>query len=123
MDGGSYVGNLFKQKVVSPKNDLSATVTLHNNLFYHGLSDHIHCSNRPFTYVLRKDTLTLSRIKTYTVYKKCSQRIITQKQPEPCCLTEICEGSFTIVTPIQTLALRQASEESACFLLSYFCDD
>jgi len=23
----------------------------------------------------------------------------------------------------QTLALRQASEESACFLLSFFCDD
>jgi len=23
----------------------------------------------------------------------------------------------------QTLALRQASEESACFLLSLFCDD
>jgi len=23
----------------------------------------------------------------------------------------------------QTLALQQASEESACFLLSFFCDD
>jgi len=27
------------------------------------------------------------------------------------------------VTCKQTLGLRQASEESACFLLSFFCDD
>jgi len=34
---------------------------------------------------------------------------------------------YSIETPLlyskQTLALRQASEESACFLLSFFCDD
>jgi len=32
MHGGSYVINLFKQKVVQKK-DLFATMTLHNNLF------------------------------------------------------------------------------------------
>ena len=32
MYGGSYVLNLFKQNVISQKNDLFATVTLHNNL-------------------------------------------------------------------------------------------
>jgi len=32
MCGSSYVVNLFKQKVVSQKNDLLATMTLHNNL-------------------------------------------------------------------------------------------
>jgi len=30
----SYVVNLFKQKVLSQKNDLFATVTLQNNLFF-----------------------------------------------------------------------------------------
>jgi len=46
MYGGSYVVNLFKQKVVSQKNDLLATMTLHNNLGCHRLSEHIHCTNR-----------------------------------------------------------------------------
>jgi len=55
MYGGSYVVNLFKQKVVSQKNDVFATETLHNNLVCHRLSDYLHCTNRPFTYVLRKD--------------------------------------------------------------------
>jgi len=46
MHGGSYfVINLFKQKVVSQKNDLFATVTLHNNLFCHRRSDYLHCTN------------------------------------------------------------------------------
>jgi len=53
--------------------------------FFHKLSDHLHCTNRPFTYVLRKDMSTLSRpqIKMYTVQKKRSQRNITQKQLKP----------------------------------------
>jgi len=55
---GSYMVNLFKQKVVSQKNDIFATETLHNNLFCHRLSDYLHCTNRPFTYVLRKDIST-----------------------------------------------------------------
>ena len=46
MYGGSYVVNLFKKKVVSLKNDILATMTLHNNLDCHRLSDHIHCINR-----------------------------------------------------------------------------
>ena len=28
---------------------------LHKNIFCHRLSDHLHCTNRPFTYALRKD--------------------------------------------------------------------
>ena len=54
MYGGSYVVNLFKQGCIT-KNVLFATVTSHNNLFCHRLSDHLHCTNRPFTYALRKD--------------------------------------------------------------------
>jgi len=45
MYGGSYMVNLFKQKVVSQKNDLLATMTLHKNLDCHRLSGHIHCIN------------------------------------------------------------------------------
>jgi len=52
---------LFKQRVVSQKSDLFATVTLHNSIFAHTLSDHLHCTNRPFTHVLRNDMSTLSR--------------------------------------------------------------
>ena len=37
MYGGSHVVNLFKQEVVSQKNNRFATVTLHNNLFCHRL--------------------------------------------------------------------------------------
>jgi len=44
MYGGSYVVNLFKQKVVSQKNDVFAAVTLHNNLLCHRLSEHRHCT-------------------------------------------------------------------------------
>jgi len=70
--GGDHVrrfvcGYLLKHKVVSQKNDIFATVTLRNNLFCHKFSDYLHCTNRPFTYVLRKDTSTLSPLKTYTV--------------------------------------------------------
>ena len=32
MYGSSYVVNLYKQKVLLQKNDIFATVTLHNNL-------------------------------------------------------------------------------------------
>ena len=37
----------------------------------------------------------------------------------------LCNGTirFCITYNKQTLALQQASEESACFLLSFFCDD
>ena len=31
------------------KNDLFTTVTTHNNIFCHRLSDHLHCTNCPFT--------------------------------------------------------------------------
>jgi len=51
MYSGSYVINLFKKKIVSQRNDLFATVPLHN-LFCHRPSDHLHCTNRAFTYGL-----------------------------------------------------------------------
>jgi len=87
--GGSYVVNLFKQKVYHKK-VIIATVILHNNLFRHRLSDGLHCTSRPFTYVLRKDMSTLiSQIKMYTVKKNCSQRNITQEQLEPYHFTEV----------------------------------
>jgi len=87
MYGGSYVVNLFKQKVVSQKNDVFTTVTLHNNLFCQGLYDHLHCTNRTFTYVLKKDTLSRKSKRT-PFTKKCSQQIITQKQLDSYYLTE-----------------------------------
>jgi len=47
-----------RRRLYQKKNVLFATVTLHNNIFCHWLSEHLHCTNRPFTYVLRKDTLS-----------------------------------------------------------------
>ena len=40
------------------KNDIFATVILHNNIFCHRLSDGLHCTSRPFTNVLRQWFLT-----------------------------------------------------------------
>jgi len=54
MYGGWYVINLFKEKIVSQRNDIFATVTLHNNLFCYRPSDHLHCTNRAFTHGLRE---------------------------------------------------------------------
>jgi len=79
MYGGSYVVSLFKQKVVSQKNELFATVTLHNNLFCHRLSDHLHCTNRPFIYVLRRDMSTLSRRSKRTRFRKSVLNEISRK--------------------------------------------
>jgi len=83
--GGSYVVNLFKQKVVLQKNDLVATVTVYAAIFLswtlwpsslHKWSIDI-CIEERYVY-------THSQIKSYSVYKKkCSQRNITQKQLEP----------------------------------------
>jgi len=58
-------------------------MTLHNNLFCHRLSDHLHCTNRAFTYIALRKDMSLSSTKTSNIQKKCSQRNITQKQLEP----------------------------------------
>ena len=61
----------------------------HYHLYCHRLSDHLRCTNRPFTYVLRKDRSTLSRRSKRTPFRKNVQRNITQKQLEPYYLTEV----------------------------------
>jgi len=68
--GSSYVVNLFKQKVVSQTKDLFPTVTPPNNIFSPRPSGHLHCTNRPFTYVLRKVTFTLSCRSKRTQFRK-----------------------------------------------------
>ena len=73
--GGLYLVNLFKQKVVLQKNDLFATVTLHKILFCRRLADHLHCTNRPFTHVLR----TLSNRSKLTPFRKNFLNEISRK--------------------------------------------
>jgi len=86
MCGGSNVVNVFKQKV-NTKNDRFATVTPHNNLFVR-LSDHLHCTNRPFAYVLtlRKDMSILSRRSKRTPFRKNLLNEISRKSNS---LTEV----------------------------------
>jgi len=50
---------ICSNKKLCHKKDIFAAVTLHNNVFCHRLYDHLHCKNRPFTYVLRKNMSTL----------------------------------------------------------------
>jgi len=76
---GSCAANLLKQKVVSQKNDIFATVTPRNNLFSHRLSDYLHCTNPPFTYVLRKDMSTLSCRLKGTPFRKNSLNEMSRK--------------------------------------------
>jgi len=52
------------------KNDAFATMTIHNNIFCHRHSDHLHSTNCPFTYALRKDMSTLSRISKSKQFRK-----------------------------------------------------
>jgi len=67
MYSGSYVINLFKQKVVSEKSDIVATVTLHNNLFViDSLTSSPHKSSIHI-YIEERYVYTLSQIKIYTV--------------------------------------------------------
>jgi len=91
MYGGSYVVNLFKQKVASQKNDLFATATLHNNLFCHRISYHLHCTYWLFAYVLRKDMSTLSRRSDQSVHRleKMFSTKYHAKQLEPYYLTKV----------------------------------
>ena len=97
---GSFVVNLFKQKVISQKINIFAPMTLHSNIFYHRLSDHLHCTNRPFTYVLRKDISTLSQIKTYIALKKCYNEISRKSNLNRITWPKFCDGNFKIFTPI-----------------------
>ena len=79
---GFYVVNLFKQTFYHKKNNIFSTVTLRNNLFCHSFSDHLQCTNRPFTYVLSKDILRLHSLADQNLQglKKCYQRNVTQNQ-------------------------------------------
>jgi len=78
MYGGSHVVNLFKKAV---RQKTIFAVPWHNTTILFVISSltslqksSIHkCMEERYVY-------TLSQIKTYTVWKKCSQRNITQKQ-------------------------------------------
>ena len=98
MYGGSYVANLFKQKVVSHKHNMFATVTLHNNLFCHRFSDYRHCKNPPFTDVLKKDISTLSRRSKRTPFRKNVPNEISRKSNlNHITWVKFCDGSFAMV--------------------------
>ena len=65
------------------KKDIFATVTVapQNKLFSHRLSDHLHCTNIPFTYLVSKDMPTHFRRSKRTPFREnVSKRNITQKQ-------------------------------------------
>ena len=73
------------------KHNHFATVSLHNNIFCHGLCDHLHFTAQivhSFTYVLRKIYYTLADQNVHH-FETCSQRNITQKQFESYYLTEV----------------------------------
>jgi len=57
------------------KNDLFATVSRDTTqqYFCHRLSEDLHCTNRPFTYVLRKDTLSRRSKRRIHRLQNCSQ--------------------------------------------------
>ena len=84
--------HLFKQKVVSQKNDLFAAVTPHDNIFSHTLSDHLHCTNRPFTCVFRNDMSTLSRRSKRTPFRN---NVLNETSR-----LKFCDRSCTIVTTL-----------------------
>jgi len=60
------------------KKDLFTTVTPPNNYFWR-LSDHLHRTNRPFTYALRKVMFTLSRRLKRTPFRKNFLNEISRK--------------------------------------------
>ena len=105
MYGGSYVVNLFTQRVIT-KSDIFATAILHNNLFCHRLSDGRHCTSRPFTYVLRKDMSTLYRRLKCTPFRKNVLNEISRKSNlNRTTWLKFCDRSFTIVTPINCFVI------------------
>jgi len=80
------------------KKDIFATVTMHNNLFCHRLSDHLHCTNRPFTYVLRKYMSTLFRRLKCAPFRKNVLNVMTRKSNlNTTTWLTFCDGSFTII--------------------------
>jgi len=113
MYGGSYVDNLFKGEVVSHKNVLFPTVTLHNNLFCHRLSDHLHCTNCPFTYVLRKDLSVLSRRSKSTPFRKNFLNEISRKSTK-------CKAVFAMASFRNSPT--QFFKPGWCSIFSKLCD-
>jgi len=108
---------ICSNKKLYKKNNLFAAVTLHNNLLCVIHSYHLHCTNRPFIYVLRKD-ICLHSLADQNAHRleNCSQRNITQKQLEPHYVTEVLRWELTIVTSINYL-FRDLVDNSAFFAL------
>ena len=100
MYGSLYVVNLFKQKVVQQKNDLFATVMLHNIIFCHRLWPSAQHKSSPFTYVLRKDmSTTLSSLVDQNVphlEKNVLNKISHKSNLNHTAWLKFCDGSFTI---------------------------
>jgi len=70
MYGGSYVVNVLKQKVVSPKTISLLPWRYTTAYLCHRLSNDLHFTNRPYTYVLRKNMSALSRRSKRTLFRK-----------------------------------------------------
>jgi len=83
------------------KSDLFATVTLPNNLFRRRLSDHLHRTNRPFTYALRKGMSAPYRRSKRTPFRKnFLNEISRESNLNRTTWLQVWDGSFAIVTPI-----------------------
>ena len=68
--------------------------------FCHRHSDHLHCTNRPLTYVLRKDMSTITRRSKVTpLIKNVLNEISRKSYLNHTTWLKFCDGSFTIVTP------------------------
>jgi len=94
--GGSYVVNLFKQKVVSQKKDLFATVTLHNDLFHHRLSEHLHSSIH----------ICIEKRYVYTsVSQTFMSRVLLQKT-----LWRILDSQYIVTHGLCNITAKQPSE-------------
>jgi len=78
--------------------------------FCHRLSDGLHCKSRPFTYVLRKDIPPLYRRSKCTPFRQNVLNEISRKSNlNRTTWLKFCDGSFTIVTPINCFVIELIS--------------
>ena len=80
------------RKLYHKKTIFFAAVTPHDNIFSHTLSDHLHCTNRPFTCVFRNDMSTLSRRSKRTPFRN---NVLNETSR-----LKFCDRSCTIVTTL-----------------------
>jgi len=97
-------------------------VTPHNNLLCHRTSAHLHCTNRIFTYVLRKNMSTLSRRSKRILFRRKVLNEISRKSKlNHTTWLKFCNWSFTIVTPTNCSVISWAT--ALCLIRDWYPHD